>query len=127
MDSRSFADAGVIHHIIFPTQKVEKNHLYKVNSGACKILSYSKNNEKIRSPRASRTSRQLFPGLHALYDAWIRSTNSFCLEKLSLWHNHRYFCSEAALCAECHPKEGGRDALPQDFWKALPLFRVQVG
>lgn len=50
MDSRSFADAGVIHHIIFPTQKVEKNHLYKVNSGACKILHIPKIMRKLGVP-----------------------------------------------------------------------------
>lgn len=41
---------------------------------------YSKEYEKVGSSRVSGISRQLLPGLHALYGAQIRSTKSFALK-----------------------------------------------
>lgn len=112
-----------------PTQRVEKNHpsiygkLSSLQDPPC-----SKDNEKVRSPRVSGTSRQLFPGLHALYNAQIRSTNSFA-SKSCLSGRTTDTCVQKQHCAlsVTQRRDGGRDALLQDFWKALPLFGVQVG
>lgn len=125
--SRTFADAGGFHVILFSSEDWEEpstdGKISSLEDPPC-----SKDNKKVRSPRVSGTSRQLFPGLHALYVAQIRSTNSFA-SKSCLTGRTTDTCVQRQHCvlSVTQRREAGRNALLQDFWKALPLFRVQVG
>lgn len=116
-------------YFVLLKQRVEKNHLCMVRSAAYKILQVPKTMRKLGVPESQElqgSSSQVF-----MLFTMLRLGAQIVLpwKAVSLAEPLILVFRGSTVCwvSPKGGREGGRDSLLQDFWKALPLFRVQVG